>query len=329
MLDQANDVFRLEPDLDLQLMVPGQTLAGLSSLLFRAIDDAIQDVRPDAIVVQGDTTSAFVGAMCGFYRRLIVGHVEAGLRTGNITSPFPEEANRCIVGRVATHHFAPTEGSRANLLREGVPDGSIFVTGNTVVDALHWVKRHGELNPNAELTPAVIGSIKGHRLILVTSHRRESFGEGLSNTCKALLDLADQHTDTVFIYPVHLNPSVKGPVYQLLGDHPRIHLIPPVSYPTLLWLMEKSYLIMSDSGGIQEEAPSFSRPLLVLRESTERPEVIQAGCAHLVGTNREIILSHANTLLSDEDAYRAMAGKTNPFGDGRAAERIADCLSAA
>jgi UDP-N-acetylglucosamine 2-epimerase len=328
MLDQAMRVFQLKADLDLQLMAPNQTLAGLTSLLFKAIDKTIEDTKPDAIIVQGDTTSAFVGGMCGFYRRLIVGHVEAGLRTGNIWAPFPEEVNRAIVGRIATQHYAPTERSRQNLLREGIADTAINVTGNTVVDALHWMQRNNALNPTEEIPAHVVSGIAGKRMILVTSHRRESFGGGLDNTFRSIVHLANTFPDTVFVYPVHLNPNVQAPARAILADHPRIHLLPPVSYPALLWLMSKSFIILSDSGGIQEEAPSFSKPLLVLRDTTERPEAVDAGCAILVGTDEQKIISNATKLLSDPAAYAAMAGKPNPFGDGLASKRIGDMLTA-
>jgi UDP-N-acetylglucosamine 2-epimerase len=326
MLDQANKVFRLQTDMDLGLMAPGQTLAGLTSLLFNALDAAIEKVKPDAIVVQGDTTSAMVGAMCGFYRRIIVGHVEAGLRTGNIWAPFPEEVNRSIIGKIATLHFAPTDMSRDNLLREGIAKDTVHITGNTVVDALHWVRANGALAPTDEIAQSVRDAIKGKRLILVTSHRRESFGDGLANTCNALLRIVELFPDTVIVYPVHLNPNVQGPVKELLRDHPRIHLLPPVSYPALLWLMSESNIILSDSGGIQEEAPSFSKPLLVLRDTTERPEVIHAGCAILVGTEQDRIVAEVTRLLCDSAAYASMAGRPNPFGDGKAGERIANLL---
>jgi UDP-N-acetylglucosamine 2-epimerase len=328
MLDQALSVFQIKADLDLHLMTPGQTLAGLTSLLFRAVDQAIEDHKPDAIIVQGDTTSAFVGGMCGFYRRLTVGHVEAGLRTGNIWAPFPEEVNRCIVGKIATHHFAPTDRSRQNLLKEGVPDSQIAVTGNTVVDALHWMQQNNALQATDEIPADIPPALSSHRLILVTSHRRESFGDGLESTFRTLVRIANEFPDTLIVYPVHLNPNVQAPAKALLADHPRIRLLPPVSYSALLWLMSKANIILSDSGGIQEEAPSFSKPLLVLRDTTERPEAIDAGCAILVGTDEAKIFAHASNLLSDPAAYAAMAGKPNPFGDGTASRQIANILSA-
>ncbi len=326
MFTQAMDGFGLKEDINLGLMTPNQTLAGITSLAISAIDRTLQEVQPDVIIVQGDTTSAMCGAMCGFYRNLVVGHVEAGLRTGNIRSPFPEEANRCIIGKVASMHFAPTKGSADNLRREGIPEASIHVTGNTVVDALQWMRARLPAELPAEIPGKVGEALARHRLLLVTGHRRESFGEGMASMCQALRELADRFPDTVVVYPVHLNPQVQEPVRRLLADHPRIHLLPPVAYPTLLWLMDRSHLILSDSGGVQEEAPSFGKPLLVLRDTTERPEVIEAGCAHLVGTDREKILSHATRLLSDQAAYAAMANRTNPFGDGKAAERIVAAL---
>lgn len=326
MLDQAMDAFGLKTDIDLGLMTPGQTLAGISSLAFAAVDRALEDVKPDAILVQGDTTSAMCGAMCGFYRRIVVGHVEAGLRTGQIYSPFPEEVNRSIITKVATLHFVPTERSADNLRREGVPEEQIHLTGNTVVDALQWVRAGLPKEAPAEVPASVAADIGTKRLLLVTGHRRESFGEGMASMCRALRALADRHEDAVIVYPVHLNPNVRQHVFSILKDHPRVHLLEPVSYPTLLWLMDRSTLILSDSGGIQEEAPSFGRPLLVLRDTTERPEVIDAGCAMLVGTDETRIVTEANRLLEDPSAYATMANRKNPFGDGTASEKIATVL---
>lgn len=326
MLAQAMDAFGLKTDIDLGLMTPGQTLAGISSLAFTAIDRALEEVKPDAILVQGDTTSAMCGAMCGFYRRIVVGHVEAGLRTGQIYSPFPEEVNRNIISKVASLHFVPTEKSAENLRREGVPEHQIHLTGNTVVDALQWVRASLPKTAPSEIPAEVAADIDSKRLLLVTGHRRESFGEGMASMCRALRALADKHEDAVIVYPVHLNPNVRQHVFSILNNHPRIHLLEPVSYPTLLWLMDRSTLILSDSGGIQEEAPSFGKPLLVLRDTTERPEVIDAGCAMLVGTNEARILTEANRLLEDPAAYAAMANRKNPFGDGTAADQIAVAL---
>ncbi len=326
MFDQAMQGFGLKEDMNLGLMTPKQTLAGITSLAFAAIDKALDETRPDAILVQGDTTSAMCGAMCGFYQRVPVGHVEAGLRTGDIYSPFPEEVNRSVIGKVAAWHFVPTPRSGDNLRREGVPEAKIHLTGNTVVDALQWMRQRLPGQAPDELPATAAKAIEGHRLILVTGHRRESFGEGMASMCRALRALADRFTDSTIIYPVHLNPNVQQPVREILSDHPRIHLLPPVAYGTLLWLMNRACIILSDSGGIQEEAPSFGKPLLVLRDTTERPEVIEAGCAKLVGTNETRVVEEATRLLSDKAAYAAMADRENPFGDGRAAERIADIL---
>ena len=322
MFAQAMEGFGLTADIDLGLMTPGQTLAGITSQAFAAVDKILEQQQPTMVIVQGDTTSAMVGAMCGFYRRITVGHVEAGLRTGDIHSPFPEEVNRCIVGKVAGMHFAPTQRSADNLLREGVPAASVFVTGNTVVDALRWMRERLPVEAPAELPAAVAGAISNHRLLLVTGHRRESFGDGIASICNALRQLAEEFPDTFIVYPVHLNPNVQQPVRAILSDHPRIALLPPVAYGTLLWLMERATLILSDSGGIQEEAPSFGKPLLILRDTTERPEVVDAGCARLIGTTQEAILSNARQLLSDAAAYREMTAKPNPFGDGHAAVKI-------
>lgn len=326
MFTQAMDGFGLKADIDLGLMTPGQTLAGITSQAFAAVDKVIEEVKPTVLIVQGDTTSAMVGAMCGFYRRISVGHVEAGLRTGDIHSPFPEEVNRCIVGKVASLHFAPTQRSADNLLREGTPQANVYVTGNTVVDALRWMRERLPEEAPAELPAEVAKMIEGHRLLLVTGHRRESFGDGIASICKALRQLAEEFADTFIVYPVHLNPNVQQPVRAILSDHPRIALLPPVAYATLLWLMEHATLILSDSGGIQEEAPSFGKPLLVLRDTTERPEVIEAGCARLIGTTQEAILVNARELLFDAAAYAAMTSKPNPFGDGHAAEKIVEAL---
>ena len=327
MLDQTNEVFSLVPDLDLGVMAPGQDLAALSSLLFQKIDEAIDHTRPDAMVVQGDTTSAFVAAMCGFYRRLVVGHVEAGLRTHDLSSPFPEEANRRIIGIAATHHFAPVERARQNLLREGVDPDRVYLTGNTVVDALHWVT--SQAGRADELPAGLHDRLRGQRVLLLTSHRRESFGQGLADVCSAVLALVERHPDVCVVFPVHLNPRVQETVTEVLGRHPRIHLVPPVAYSTLLTLMELSYFIITDSGGIQEEAPSLGKPLLVLRDTTERPEVIEAGCARLVGTDPEALLKNAEELLTSTAAYAFMSARSNPFGDGHAAERIVDVLAEA
>ena len=327
MLDQTHSVFGLKPDLDLELMAPQQTLAGLTSALFHSIEGVLKSFQPDVIIVQGDTTTAFVGAMCGFYSRIPVAHIEAGLRTGDRWSPFPEEINRTFISKLATWHFAPTKVSFENLVAEGIPESSVSVVGNTIVDALQWVREHSALCPDAGIPEPLTQLDINVRLILVTSHRRESLGSKLTDICTAIRRLADAFPDVVFVYPVHLNPLVTGPVQAELSGHPRIFLLPPVSYRSLLWLMSRSYLILSDSGGIQEEAPSFSKPLLVLRDNTERPEVVTAGLAKLVGTDPELIFAEASSLLVDENAYQRMAGTTNPFGDGFAAQRILETIA--
>lgn len=322
MLDQAMAAFSVKPDLELGVMAPHQSLAGLTASLLRELDAAFERENPDAVIVQGDTTSAMVGTLAAFYRGIPVAHVEAGLRTGNLQAPFPEEANRVIISRLASWHFAPTPRWGDQLLQEGVPADRIEVTGNTVVDALEWMRAAGKIASGGEIPSAVAALLSGCRLLLVTGHRRESFGEGMSNICRAIRTLADRFPDVQVVYPVHLNPNVQGPVHDLLGGHPRIHLLPPVSHPAMLWLMERAHLVLSDSGGVQEEAPSFSKPLIILRETTERPEAVEAGCAVLAGTDEARIVALASRLLEDEEAYRSMITRVNPFGDGRAAERI-------
>lgn len=325
MLDQANEVFGITPDIELGLMVPNQTLPGLTAALFNALEKALTEAQPDVVIVQGDTTTAFVAAMSAFYQQIPVGHVEAGLRTASIASPFPEEANRRLASQLATYHFAPTELAQRRLLDESFPAESIWMTGNTVVDALLWALDNCDIGPH-DVPPAVVTALGDAPMVLLTSHRRESFGQGLANTCSALLQAVEDNPDVHVVYPVHLNPKVRDAVHAILGDHPRIHLIEPVNYTTMLWLMERSYIIVSDSGGIQEEAASIPRPLLVLRESTERPEAINAGVARLVGTDIEAIVGGINTLMTDKQAYADMVKAENPFGDGQASRRIADAL---
>lgn len=316
MLDQAMSVFKLTADLDLNLMTPGQTLAGLTSLLFKAIDKAIDDTKPDAIIVQGDTTSAFVGGMCGFYRRIAVGHVEAGLRTGDLARPFPEEANRQLTDRLAGLLFAPTAAARAALLAEGVAPERVHVTGNTVVDALQRIAASlGEVPPSGE--------------VLITVHRRESFGAPLAEIFAAIAELAERFPATRFFYPVHRNPNVLGPAHRALGSCANVELAEPLDYVDLVRRLMACRLVLTDSGGIQEEAPTFGKPVLVLRDTTERPEGIAAGVARLVGTSRERIVAETRRLLEEPVAYRAMATAVQPYGDGRAGERIAELLGAA
>lgn len=321
MLDQVLHLFAIRPDVDLDLMRPDQSLAELSAAIFRGLDPVLADLKPDWVLVQGDTTTVMVTALLAYYRRIRVGHVEAGLRTHDKWQPFPEEINRRVAGVTADLHFAPTEWARQNLLREGVPDAQIAVTGNPVIDALHTVA--GQPAPESIL--ALLEKVGETRLILVTAHRRENFGQPLENICAALKELAGRG-DVEIVYPVHLNPNVQEPVYRLLGDTPHIKLLPPLDYLPLIHLMKRAHLVLTDSGGIQEEAPAFGVPVLVLREVTERPEGVQAGTLKLVGTQTRQVVEQANALLDDPQAYASMARAVNPFGDGHAAERIVDLV---
>jgi len=321
MLDQVLDWFGIVPDYDLDLMQPNQTLAGLTSRAVTGIAAVIEGVKPDVVLVQGDTTTAMTGALAAFYQRVPVGHVEAGLRTDDIYNPFPEEVNRRLISVMATFNFAPTETAQNALLREYIDPTSIHVVGNTVIDALHWTVKKEHALPQSIPLPA-----NGERLIMVTAHRRESFGPGFENMCEALKQIATQHENVRLIYPVHLNPNVQEPVYRILHGVDRVHLIDPLPYPDFAHLMSKADIILTDSGGIQEEAPSLGKPVLVMRTTTERPEAVQAGVAKLVGTDTDVIVSAANELLVDDSAYDRMANAISPFGDGRAAERIIHIL---
>ncbi len=325
MLDQVLDLFQIVPDYDLNLMRPGQSLAGLTARVFTELDPVIIQEQPDWVLVQGDTTTVMAASLVAFYHQVRVGHVEAGLRTFDKWHPFPEEVNRKIAGVVADLHFAATETSKANLLREGVDPATIYVTGNSVIDALHRV---ANMPYNVEKSPLV--DIPGDkRVILVTAHRRENFGRPLENICAALREIAAQYADDVhLVYPVHLNPNVQAPVYRLLNDIPNITLLPPLDYLPMVKLMQQAYLVLTDSGGIQEEAPGLGKPVLVLRETTERPEAIAAGTACLVGTEQDKIVARARTLLDDPAEYAIMAHAANPYGDGHAAERIVEALRA-
>jgi UDP-N-acetylglucosamine 2-epimerase (non-hydrolysing) len=319
MLDQVLEWFQIRPDYDLDLMLPDQGLAEFASRALVSVSQVLQKVQPDVVLVQGDTTTAMMAALAAFYRRIPVGHVEAGLRTRNRYNPFPEEINRRMAGVLASYHFAPTERAAAALRAEQVPEESIFITGNTVVDALLMtVQRPVDLELGFGLD--------GRRLILVTAHRRESFGAPFESLCLALRDLAGRNPDVEIVYPVHLNPKVREPVGRILAGQPRIHLLEPLRYEQFAHLMAQAYLILTDSGGIQEEAPVLGKPTLVMRETTERPEAIEAGTANLVGTDRHRIVAEAECLLHDPEAYRAMAQAGSPFGDGQAAERIVNIL---
>jgi UDP-N-acetylglucosamine 2-epimerase len=327
MVHQALDAFGLTLDVQFDAMASASSLGQLTSALFRDTDRLLEAEAPDWVLVQGDTTSAMVSAMSAFYRRIKVGHVEAGLRTRNRIAPFPEEMNRILIGQVADVHFAPTQRAVDNLRMDGVSADAIHLTGNTIVDALLWVSKGLRTSAPPGISAELIDFIKGRRMVLVTCHRRESFGEGLEKICRGLLGTLERVADAVIVYPVHPNPNVKDPVRRLLGGHPRIRLLEPVGYLALVWLMQESYCIFTDSGGIQEEAPSLGKPVLVLRNTTERPEVVEAGCARLVGTNAQAIINIACMLFDDRAAYDAMAHVRNPFGDGNAAERIVKILT--
>jgi UDP-N-acetylglucosamine 2-epimerase (non-hydrolysing) len=311
-------------------MRPNQTLADLTARALSALDRYLAEDRPDLVLVQGDTTTVFCATLACFYRRIPVGHVEAGLRTWNLEAPWPEEANRVLTSRLAAIHFAPTRWSRDNLRREGVPARSVHVTGNPVVDALHFARKRARTRlPEIRGCPLKPPHRGGARMVLITGHRRESFGEGFENICQAIADLAGQHPDVHFVYPVHLNPNVRAPVQRILGGGEgggsrlaNVHLIEPLSYLPFVALMARSHLVLTDSGGIQEEAPGLGKPVLVMRETTERPEGVTAGVVRLVGTSRERIIAEVSRLLNDDRAYRRMAGRRNPYGDGHAAVRI-------
>lgn len=322
MLDQVLEVFKIEPDIDLGLMQQDQDLAEFASRSLLALSNLFSEITPDAILVQGDTTTVATAALAAFYKGVRVGHVEAGLRSFDRRQPFPEEINRRLAGCLADFHFAPTDRARLNLLREGVPDESIFVTGNTIVDALQSIR----LDENYDDPRLATLNQTGTRVLLVTAHRRENHGQPLRSICRALKRLAGNFEDIEIVYPVHLNPRVSSVVREELEGINRIHLTAPVSYRDLLRLMKRCYLILTDSGGIQEEAPSFRKPVLVLRELTERPELIEANAGKIVGTNTDTIIEAASRLLLEPREYEAMTASQNPFGDGHASERIADVL---
>ena len=335
MLDQVIDAFDLNPDFDLDLMQVDQTLTDITARALSGIATVIDQVNPAIVAVQGDTTTAMVGALAAYYAQVPIAHVEAGLRTGQKYNPFPEEVNRAIIDVMADMYFPPTETARQNLLRAGVDEDSITVTGNTAIDAVLLMKDRTEHlapgDPDLSDIPldlardvATPGSEK--RLVLVTGHRRESFGDDLDSICRALLRITEEHEDVHVAYAVHLNPHVRETVFRILGESDRVRLIEPPAYPAFVWLMSRAHLIISDSGGIQEEAPALDKPLLVTRRVTERPEAVDAGCARLVGVDTETIFNSAHELLTNDDTYRAMAAAPNPFGDGRASERIVSAM---
>lgn len=318
MLDQVLNFFGIKPDIDLNIMRPNQALTTLTARLLLELDEVLLAEKPDVVLAQGDTTTVMTMALACFYHRIPFGHVEAGLRTWDIQNPFPEEANRVIAGRLTRWHFAPTESSRQNLLKEGIPDSDITVTGNTVIDAL-LMTASKELEIGIELP-------EDKRLILVTSHRRENFGEPFRNICRALKTIAECNSDVQILYPVHPNPNVKDVAVELLGDCSNIKLCDPLDYAPFIAAMKRSYLIISDSGGVQEEAPALAKPVLVLRDETERPEAVDMGVVKLVGPNYDQIVNEAQVLLDDPEAYKAMARGISPYGDGKGAERIVAIL---
>jgi UDP-N-acetylglucosamine 2-epimerase (non-hydrolysing) len=320
MLDQMLGRFGIAVDHEMDLMEPDQSLYRLSSKAIAAFEGVLASARPDMLLVQGDTTTAFLGALTASYGKIPVGHVEAGLRTGDKYNPFPEEVNRRLISTLADLHFCPTEGNRRNLLREGVPEGSVHVTGNTGIDALEWAAGLPHPFPIPDL------DLSGKRLVLVTAHRRESFGEPMVGIFQAIRDLVDAYPDVEAVYPVHLNPKVQKPAREILGGVPRVRLVEPLDYFDFVQLMKRAHLILTDSGGVQEEAPTLGVPVLVLRNETERPEAVEAGTVRLAGTKREDILREARRLLDDENAREALRRASNPYGDGKAAPRIAETV---
>ena len=347
MLDQVLDLFEIKPDFDLNIMKAGQDLYDVTSRVLLGMRDVLKEARPDIVLVHGDTTTSTAAALAAFYQQIPVGHVEAGLRTHNIYSPWPEEMNRLITGRIASFHFAPTPLSRKNLMREAIPDQQILVTGNTVIDALYWVV--DKIKQDQTLDAQLAHILKeagydvdrldgGRRLVLITGHRRENFGEGFIHMCTAIRDLAHRYPSVDFVYPMHLNPNVRRPIQQVFegldslssgegwGEAGNLFFIEPLEYLSFVYLMEKSTIVLTDSGGIQEEAPGLGKPVLVMRDTTERPEALDAGTVKLVGTDYEKIVSEVSQLLDDPQAYAAMSQAVNPYGDGEACGRIVNAL---
>ncbi len=324
MLDQVLAFFDITPNYDLNLMRPGQNLFQLTADVITGLKSVLEEFKPDFVFVHGDTTTSTASSIASFYAGAKVCHVEAGLRTYNKHAPFPEEINRQITGRIADIHFSPTEGSKNNLLSEGIKD-NIYVTGNTVIDALLYASEQLKNYSDSEINELenIIDTSK--KIILVTGHRRENFGDGFINICQSILEIANRN-DTQIIYPVHLNPNVTDPVHNLLGNHPNIKLINPLAYPAFVWLMNKSHIILTDSGGVQEEAPSLGKPVLVMRDTTERPEAVEAGTVILVGTNKEKIVNNMNILLNSLCQYEHMTKTHNPYGDGKSVKRILEVL---
>ena len=339
MLDQVLQVFGIKPDYDLNIMKQGQDLYDVTARVLVGMRDVLKECRPDVVLVHGDTTTSTAAALAAFYQQIPVGHVEAGLRTHNIYSPWPEEMNRQITGRIATFNFSPTPLSKANLLKEGVSDDKILVTGNTVIDALYWVvgkiKNDESLNSNLVNTLEKAGYdterlTNGKKLVLVTGHRRENFGDGFIHLCKAIKDLTFKYPNVDFVYPMHLNPNVRKPIHEVFGEDfsnlGNTFFIEPLEYLSFVYLMEKANIVLTESGGIQEEAPGLGKPVLVMRDTTERPEALESGTVHLVGTNYVRIVQEVSTLLDDDAAYEKMSKAVNPYGDGLACMRICSAL---
>lgn len=333
MLDQVLRIFEIHPDYDLGIMKANQDLFDVTSNALMGLKDVVQRENPDIVVVQGDTTTAFAAGLAAFYSKILVGHVEAGLRTYNKYSPFPEEKNRHLLSAITDYHFAPTDWSKSNLLKEGISEAAVWVTGNTVIDALMMIsekQRREDCRKKwidyFENKFGLSKQFNGKRIILVTGHRRENFGEGFENICLSLKEIASARDDVVIIYPVHLNPNVQKPVRSIINDIPNIHLISPLDYEPFVFLMRQAYIILTDSGGIQEEAPSLGKPVLVMRNTTERPEGIRAGIVKLVGTDKNSIVNSTLQLLDDPTVYGEMSEASNPYGDGKAAERIVEVL---
>jgi UDP-N-acetylglucosamine 2-epimerase (non-hydrolysing) len=332
MLDQVLKVFEITPDIDLNLMKPGQDLFDVTTSVLMGMRDVLREHKPDALLVHGDTSTALATSMAGFYLGVPVGHVEAGLRTHDLQAPFPEEFNRQVASKVTKWHFAPTEFSRQNLLAERVPEASITVTGNTVIDALFWVL--GRIDADKQRRDAIAALLNEQlnfdwlrqRFVLMTGHRRENFGDGFLQICHALKDLASHYPAMQFVYPVHLNPNVQQPVNAILAALPNVHLVAPLDYEPFVYLLKQSHMVLTDSGGIQEEAPSLGKPVLVMRDVTERPEAIKAGTVRLVGADHDRIVANVAELLDNEASYAAMSRAYNPYGDGKACERIITVL---
>ena len=328
MLDQVLELFEIVPDFDLNIMKPGQSLSDVTTAILLGLKHVLEEFEPEVVLVHGDTATTFAAALAAYYQQISVGHVEAGLRTGNIYSPWPEEANRKLTSAIAKYHFAPTFGSKTNLLREGVAEEDIIVTGNTVIDSLLWVRE--KLKNDDDLSATLDSDFdyldRRKKLILVTGHRRESFGGGFERICEAIRRVAEMHPSVQILYPVHLNPNVQRPVNKLLADLDNVFLIEPLQYLPFCYLMERSYIILTDSGGIQEEAPSLGKPVLVMRDTTERPEAVDAGTVKLVGTDVDLIVGHVCELLSEVSEYQAMSRAHNPYGDGQSCRKILRAL---